>query len=64
MFTRARAREDDAQFSGLPDLVRGTWYDELAVTASAVTSRAVTIAAGAVLAGTGLWRLLSRRHFR
>jgi hypothetical protein len=35
-----------------------------AVTASAVTSRAATIAAGAVLAGTGLWRLLSRRHFR
>jgi hypothetical protein len=35
-----------------------------AVTASAVTSRAVTIAAGAVLAATGLWRLLSRRHFR
>ena len=35
-----------------------------AVTASAVTSRAVTIAAGAVLAGMGLWRLLSRQHFR
>jgi hypothetical protein len=35
-----------------------------AVTASAVTSRAVTIGAGALLAGTGLWRLLSTRHFR
>jgi hypothetical protein len=35
-----------------------------AVTASAVTSRAVTIGAGAVLAGMGLWRLLSNRHFR
>jgi hypothetical protein len=35
-----------------------------AVTASAVTSRAVTIGAGAVLAGMGLWRLLSARHFR
>jgi hypothetical protein len=35
-----------------------------AVTASAVTSRAVTIGAGALLAGMGLWRLLSRRHFR
>jgi hypothetical protein len=35
-----------------------------AVTASAFTSRAVTIAAGAVLVGVGLWRLLSRRHFK
>ena len=35
-----------------------------AVTASAVTSRAVTIGAGALLAGMGLWRLLSQRHFR
>lgn len=35
-----------------------------AVTASAVTSRAVTIGAGALLAGLGLWRLLSTRHFR
>lgn len=35
-----------------------------AVTASAVTSRAVTIGAGALLAGMGLWRLLSTRHFR
>jgi hypothetical protein len=35
-----------------------------AVTASAVTSRAVTIGAGALLAGMGLWRLLSKRHFR
>ena len=34
------------------------------VAASAITSRAVTIAAGAVLAGMGLWRLLSQRHFR
>ena len=33
-----------------------------AVTGSAITSRAVTIAAGAVLAGMGLWRLLSRQH--
>ena len=35
-----------------------------AVTASAVTSRAVTIGAGLVLVAMGLWRLLSRRHFR
>jgi hypothetical protein len=35
-----------------------------AVTASAVTSRAVTIGAGVLLAGMGLWRLLSKRHFR
>lgn len=35
-----------------------------AVTASAVTSRAVPITAGALLAGMGLYRLLSRRHFR
>jgi len=35
-----------------------------AVTASAVTSRAVPVAAGVLLAGMGLWRLLSRRHFR
>ncbi|HEY6744679.1 MAG TPA: hypothetical protein VI357_03070 [Mycobacteriales bacterium] len=35
-----------------------------AVPASAVTSRAVTIGAGVVLAGMGLWRLLSQRHFR
>jgi hypothetical protein len=35
-----------------------------AVTASAVTSRAVPVAAGTLLAGMGLYRLLSRRHFR
>ena len=35
-----------------------------AVTASAVTSRAVAVGAGLVLVGMGLWRLLSRRHFR
>ena len=35
-----------------------------AVTASAVTSRAVTIGAGVLLAGMGLYRLLSTRHFK
>jgi hypothetical protein len=35
-----------------------------AVTASAVTSRAVPVGAGLLLVGMGLWRLLSRRHFR
>jgi hypothetical protein len=35
-----------------------------AVTASAVTSRAVTVGAGLLLVAMGLWRLLSRRHFR
>jgi hypothetical protein len=35
-----------------------------AVTASAVTSRAVTVGAGVLLAAMGLWRLLSKRHFR
>jgi hypothetical protein len=35
-----------------------------AITRSAFTSRAVTIGAGAVLAGMGLWRLLSQRHFK
>ena len=35
-----------------------------AVTASAVTSRAMTIGAGLLLAGMGLYRLLSRRRLR
>jgi hypothetical protein len=35
-----------------------------AVTDSAVSSRLVDIVAGAVLVGMGLWRFLSRRHFR
>lgn len=35
-----------------------------AVTASAVTSRAVAIGAGLLLVAMGMWRLLSRRHFR
>ena len=34
------------------------------VTGSLVTSRAFAIAGGALLVGFGLWRLLSRRHFR
>ncbi|WP_433478386.1 hypothetical protein ACQPZP_15935 [Spirillospora sp. CA-142024] len=36
----------------------------IALTSSVVTSQAVAIGGGVVLAGFGLWRLLSRRHFR
>jgi hypothetical protein len=35
-----------------------------AVTASAAASRAVPVGAGVLLVGMGMWRLLSRRHFR
>lgn len=31
---------------------------------SALTSRAVAIAGGALMVGVGMWRLLSKRHFR
>jgi multisubunit Na+/H+ antiporter MnhC subunit len=34
------------------------------VTGSVLTSRVVSIAGGVVLVGFGLWRLLSKRHFR
>lgn len=34
------------------------------VTGSLVASRAVAIGGGTILVGFGLWRLLSRRHFR
>lgn len=36
----------------------------VALTGSVLTSRVVSIAGGVVLVGFGLWRLLSRRHFR
>ncbi|RAY13030.1 hypothetical protein DPM19_21220 [Actinomadura craniellae] len=36
----------------------------VAVTRSVVAGRTVAIAGGVVLVGFGLWRLLSRRHFR
>jgi multisubunit Na+/H+ antiporter MnhC subunit len=34
------------------------------LTGSVLTSRVVSVAGGIVLVGFGLWRLLSRRHFR
>ncbi|GLW63103.1 hypothetical protein Arub01_13470 [Actinomadura rubrobrunea] len=36
----------------------------VALTRSVTTTRVIAVAGGAVLVGFGLWRLLSRRHFR